>query len=45
LQSLLQGREVSLAFDPTQAKTDAYKRLLVYVYADDELVNEKMLAQ
>jgi micrococcal nuclease len=45
LQSLVQGKELHLVFDPTQAKTDSYKRLLVYVYTDDALINEKILAQ
>ncbi|MEI7562802.1 MAG: thermonuclease family protein [bacterium] len=45
LTSLLQGKRLRLTFDPSQAKTDAYKRRLVYVYADDLLTNEEMLSQ
>jgi micrococcal nuclease len=35
---------VHLEFDPTQQKTDSYKRRLNYVYLDGELINETMLA-
>ena len=45
LQSLIQGKSLRLVFDPTQQKSDAYKRRLVYVYVDDFLVNKEMLAQ
>jgi len=45
LTSLLLGKQVHLEFDPTQQKTDSYKRRLNYVYLDDQLINEMMLAQ
>lgn len=45
LEELLLGKEVVLEYDPTQNKTDSYKRWLNYVYLEDLLINEEMLSQ
>lgn len=43
LEKLVLGKQVRLEFDPTQNKTDSYKRWLNYVYVDDLLVNREMI--
>lgn len=44
LTGLLKGKQIRLEFDSTQWEKDIYNRLLAYVYLDDELVNEKIIA-
>src|SRR3989344_4025556 len=43
LKSLVENKNVSLEADPTQANLDKYGRYLRYVYANNELINLKLI--
>lgn len=43
LYNLIGGKEITLEADPTQDDTDAYGRLLRYVYYNGELVNHSLV--
>ena len=45
LTNLLKNQYVTLEFDPNSAQSDAYGRMLAYVYLDWKLVNETLIAE
>ena len=45
LESIVEGKEISIAFDNTHTQEDDYGRLLVYLFAGDRLVQEEMLEE
>ena len=45
LTNLIKNQYVTLEFDPTSASSDAYGRMLAYVYLDWKMVNETLIAE
>ncbi len=45
LTELIEGEDVRLEADPTNTNRDRYNRLLRYVYFDDVLVNQEIIAE
>ena len=45
LTNLIKNKYVKLEFDPNSASSDAYGRLLAYVYLDSKLVNELLISE
>ena len=45
LTSLIKNQYVTLEFDPDSASSDAYGRMLAYVYLNWKLVNETLIAE
>jgi len=45
LTNLIKNQYVTLEFDPDSASSDAYGRMLAYVYLDWKLVNETLIAE
>jgi len=45
LTNLLKNQYVTLEFDPNSSSSDAYGRMLAYVYLDWKLVNEILIAE
>ena len=45
LINLIKNQYVTLEFDPNSASSDAYGRMLAYVYLDWKLVNETLIAE
>jgi len=45
LTNLLKNQYVTLEFDSNSASSDAYGRMLAYVYLDEKLVNETLIAE
>lgn len=45
LNSLLKDKDLSVEFEPSHQKVDDYDRYLVYLFADDQLVQESMLLE
>ena len=45
LTNLIKNQYVTLEFDETAAQSDAYGRMLAYVYLDWKLVNETLIAE
>lgn len=45
LTNLIKNQYVTLEFDPNSAFSDAYGRMLAYVYLDWKLVNETLIAE
>ena len=45
LTNLLKNQYVTLEFDSNSAQSDAYGRMLAYVYLDGKLVNETLIAE
>lgn len=44
-KNLLLGKQVRLESDPNDSDRDKYKRLLRYVYLNDELINAKLIKE
>jgi micrococcal nuclease len=45
LESLVDGKVVTLEFDPTQDKEDRFGRLLLYVWVDELFINRELIKQ
>lgn len=45
LETHLQGKKISIEFENTQDEVDQYGRLLVYVFADNQLIQEQLLVE
>ena len=45
LTNLIKNQYVTLEFDPNSASSDAYGRMLAYVYLDWKMVNETLIAE
>lgn len=45
LSEYLVGKKLSLEYEPTQEQEDQYGRTLAYLFADGELVQEKLVAE
>ena len=45
LTNLIKNQYVTLEFDPNSASSDAYGRMLAYVYLDWKLVNQTLIAE
>jgi len=45
LKELAEGKYVNIEFDITQGNLDKYDRLLLYIWIDDQLVNEIMIQE
>ncbi|MER2174762.1 MAG: thermonuclease family protein [Carnobacterium sp.] len=43
LTNYLEGKELSIEYDPAHEKIDDYDRVLAYLYADGELIQEVMV--
>ena len=45
LQDYLKGKKIDIEFEETHDQKDKYGRLLVYVFADNQLVQEKLVSE
>lgn len=45
LTEYLKGKELSIVYDPNHDAVDQYNRVLAYLYADDELVEEVLVRE
>lgn len=45
LKNFLKGKELAIEYDPSHEKIDDYERVLAYLYADNELVQEVLVEE